>query len=59
MSISGGMTTDQFWQPDQQTRAAIRRGDKLHREYLRRNEAEYRLAMIERLLAHQGFQEVR
>ena len=42
-------TANQFWQPDIQTRAAIRRGDKLHREYVDRKKVEYELAMIERL----------
>ncbi len=37
------------WQPDKQTRAAIRHGDKINREYLRRKKVEHELAMIERL----------
>ncbi len=37
------------WQPDRQTRAAIRRGDKINREYFKRKRVEYQLAMIERL----------
>ena len=40
---------DQFWQPDQQTRAAIRRGDKINRAYLARKKTEYQLVLIERL----------
>ena len=28
------MTNDQFWKPDKQTRSAIRRGDKVCKEYL-------------------------
>ena len=43
------MITDQFWQPDRQTRAAIRRGDKINRRYLKRKKIEYELALIERL----------
>jgi len=42
------------WQPDQQTRSAIRRGDKINREYFKRKRVEYELAMIERLVARQG-----
>ncbi len=57
MSGSGGMITDQFWQPDQQTRSAIRRGDKINREYLKRKSIEYQLALIERMAAHQEFKE--
>jgi len=57
MSGSGGMITDQFWQPDKQTQSAIRRGDKINREYLKRKKIEYQLALIERLLAHQDFKE--
>ena len=49
MSGSGGMITDQFWQPDQQTRTAIRRGDKRYREYLKRKSIEYQRALIERM----------
>ena len=45
----GGMITDQFWQPDQQTRSAIRRGDKINREYLKRKSIEYQRALIERM----------
>ncbi len=40
---------NQFWQPDKQTRAAISRGDKRYREYLKRKRVEYELALIERL----------
>jgi len=43
---------DQFWQPDRQIRAAIRRGDKAHQEYFKRKSIEYQLALIERLIAH-------
>ena len=50
---------NQFWQPDKQTRSAIRRGDKINREYLKRKRVEYELAMIERLAVHQRFQEVK
>jgi len=42
------MITDQFWQPDQQTRSAIRRGDKINREYFKRKSIEYQRALIER-----------
>ena len=49
MSGSGGMITDQFWQPDKQTRSAIGRGDRLYREYLARKKIEYQLTLIERL----------
>ncbi|MCH7502172.1 MAG: hypothetical protein IIA10_02305 [Proteobacteria bacterium] len=45
---------DQLWQPDRETRAAISRGDKLHREYFKRKSLDYQLALIERLIAHQG-----
>ena len=48
---------NQFWQPDQQTRAAIRRGDNINREYLKRKKIEYQLALIERLTPYQGFKE--
>ena len=51
--------SNQFWQPNRQTRAAIRRGDRLYRAFLKREEAEYHLAMIDRLAAHHGLQEVR
>jgi len=44
-----GMTRDQFWQPDRQTRSAIRRGDKINREYFKRKSIEYQRALIERL----------
>ncbi len=47
--LSVGMTADQFWQPDQQTRSAIRRGDKINREYFKRKSIEYQRALIERL----------
>jgi len=57
MSGTGGMIADQFWQPDQQTRSAIRRGDKINREYLARQNIEYQLALIERMAVHQGFKE--
>ena len=59
MSGSGGMITDQFWQPHRETRAAISRGDKLHREYFKRKSLDYRLALIERLITRQGFNEAR
>ena len=49
MSGSGGMITDQFWQPDKETRSAISRGNRLHREYLARKRQEYERALIERL----------
>ena len=50
MSGSGGMITDQFWQPDKQTRSAIRRGDRINCEYFKRKRVEaYELARIERL----------
>jgi hypothetical protein len=54
MSGSGGMITDQFWQPDQQTRSAIRRGDKINREYLKRKSIQYQRALIERYLLYQS-----
>ncbi len=47
------------WKPDTRTRAAIRRGDKINREYLKRKRVEYELAMIERMAVHQGFEEAR
>ena len=59
MSGSGGMITDQFWQPNRETRAAISRGDKLNREYFKRKRVEYELALIERMATHQGFEEAR
>ncbi len=37
------------WKPHARTRAAIRRGDKRYREYLKRKKIEYQLALIERL----------
>ncbi len=40
---------NQFWQPDRQARAAISRGNRLSREYLKRKNLEYELALIERL----------
>ncbi len=40
---------NQFWQPDRQTRSAIRRGDRRYREYLARKKIEYELALIERM----------
>ena len=40
---------NQFWQPDQQTRSAISRGNKLYRDYLAHKKIEYQLALIERL----------
>ena len=40
---------NQFWQPDRQTRAVIRRGDMINREYLKRESIEYQRALIERL----------
>ena len=43
------MITDQFWQPNQQTRSAIRHGDKINREYLARKRQEYERALIERM----------
>jgi len=55
MSGSGSMITNQFWQPDQQTRSAIRRGDKINREYLKCKAIEYKRALIERMATHQGF----
>ena len=45
---------NKLWQPDRETRAAISRGDKLHREYFKRKSLDYQLALIERLIAHQG-----
>ena len=42
------------WKPDRLTRTAIRRGDKINREYFKRKRVEYELAMIERLVARQG-----
>ena len=42
------------WNPDARTRVAIRRGDKINREYFKRKRVEYELAMIERLVARQG-----
>ncbi len=47
------------WQPDKQTRAAISRGNRLYREYLKRKKNEYQLALIERLGAYQGFEETK
>ena len=35
------MTIDQFWKLDKQAQSAIRRGDKLRREYLARKTKEY------------------
>ena len=52
MAESYGMK-DQFWQPDDQTRAAIRCGDRLCREYFKRKSIEYELVMIERVAGHQ------
>ena len=46
--------TDQLWKPDKQVRAAICRGDKLHREYFKRKSLDYQLALIGRLIAHQA-----
>ena len=37
------------WKPDARTRAAIRRGDKINRKYLKRKKIEYQLALIERM----------
>jgi len=51
------MIIDQFWQPDKQTRSAIRRGDKINREYLKCKAIEYKRALIERMAAHQRFKE--
>ncbi len=58
MSGTGGMITDQFWQPDQQTRSAIRRGDKINREYLARQNIEYQLMLIQRITAQEKNREV-
>ena len=57
MSGSGGMITDQFWQPNRETRAAISRGDKLNRDYFKRKSLDYQLMLIKRLIAHQGLKE--
>ena len=51
--------TDQIWKPDRETRTAICRGDRLHREYFKRKSLDYQLALIERLIAHQAFREAR
>ncbi len=51
--------TDQLWKPDRETRAAINRGDKLHREFFKRKSLDYQLALIERLITHQEFRETR
>jgi hypothetical protein len=51
--------TDQLWKPDRVTRAAIRRGDKLHREFFKRKSFDYQLALIGRLIAHQALNETR
>ena len=37
---------NQFWQPDRQTRAVIRRGDMINREYLKRESIKYQRALI-------------
>ena len=50
--------TDQLWKPDRETRVAIRRGDKLHREYFKRKSLDYQLALIERLVARRAFKTV-
>ena len=49
---------DQFWNPDRETRAAIRRGDKLNREYFKRKSLDYQLTLIVRLTARQAFKTV-
>ncbi len=46
------------WQPDARTRSAIRRGDKINREYLKRKKIEYELALIERMAAQETIREV-
>ena len=50
---------DQFWRPDRETRVAIRRGDKLNRNFYKRKSLDYQLALIERLITRQGFNEAR
>lgn len=50
---------DQFWRPDRETRAAINRGDKLNRDFYKRKSLDYQLALIERLITRQGFNEAR
>ena len=44
------MLDDQFWKPDSQTRSAIRRGNRLSREYFERKQQEYAERYAARLL---------
>ncbi len=50
---------EQFWQPDKETRSAIRRGDKINREYFERKSLDYQLMLIERLIGNQEFKGAR
>lgn len=43
------MINDQFWKPDNQTQSAIRRGNKLCKEYFDRNAKKYMALRAARL----------
>ena len=43
------MIRDQFWKPDNQTRSAIRHGNKLFKEYIDRNVEKYMALRADRL----------
>ncbi len=46
------------WKPDARTLAAIRRGDKINREYLARQNIQYQLMLIQRITAQEKNREV-
>ncbi len=51
------MINDQFWQPDEQTRSSIRRGNKLFKDYLDRKSREYAALRAARLLRPKAVQQ--